>query len=264
MLTEMRGAVLLLACALGGCTFHVDGLGSVDTKDFGAFLLDAGNMLAFDLARPPAPDLAPPPPPLDLAQPPDLSGAFLHVTSAPTTAMVDLSKEGTIDWAHWGWGIASDFDHKATGNALISNYMLRNTLTATQYGDGRVGYKWNDGQSGFGQRANSMGPSTTGVYVTGIGDGASVTVPATNRPSHVRFYVGGYQATGQVKIQLSDGSAPDFEDHSYGSINDRFNVVYDVEYEAGSANQTLLLSWTMMAGDPGGNVTLQSATLLAP
>jgi hypothetical protein len=260
----MRAAAILLACAFGGCTFHVDGIGS-DTTDFAAFLFDGGNTLPFDLARAPTPDLAPPPSLLDLTPPPpDLSGAFLHVTSAPTTAMVDLSQEGTIDWAHWGWSIASDFDHKSSGNGLISNYALVNTIGVGQYGDGLVSYKWHDGESGIGQRANSMGPTTTGVYVTGIHNGVHVTVPAENMPRHVRFYVGGYKSVGQVQISLSDGSAPAVEDHSYGSINDHFNVVYDVEYEAGSANQTLLLSWTMMAGDNLGNVTLQSATLLAP
>src|SRR5205085_7670804 len=101
----MRAALILLACALGGCTFHVDALGGFDNQEFGAFLLDGGALLPLDLARAATPDLAPPPSSRDLAPAPDLSGAFLHVTSAPPNAMVDLSKEGTIDWAHWGWGL---------------------------------------------------------------------------------------------------------------------------------------------------------------
>lgn len=257
----MRAVVIALACTLGGCAFHVDGIGS-DTQDFGAFLFDAGDPPSFDLAS--RGDLAPPSLP-DLAPPsPDLSGPFIHVTSATTGPMVNLTQEGTIDWAHWGYSLASDFDRKATGNDLISNYMLINTLSAVQYGDGLVGYKWNDGQSGLGQRANSSGPSATGVYITGIGNGAKITVPAASMPGHVRFYVGGFKSTGQIKIELSDGSAPAYLDHSYGNVNDRFNAVYDVVYQAGSANQTLQLAWTMLAGDNFGNVTVQSATLLDP
>jgi hypothetical protein len=178
--------------------------------------------------------------------------------------MVDLTKEGTIDWAHWGFGSSSDFDRKANGNDLISNHALINTITTMQYGDGRVGYKWNDGQGNFGQHANSMGPSTTGVYVLGNGSGASISVPADATPRHVRLYVGGFKSVGSVQVQLSDGSVPAYEDHSYGSVNDRYNVTYDVEYQGSGPNQVLQLSWTMFSGDSQGNVTLQSATLLAP
>jgi hypothetical protein len=260
----MRAVVLSLACALSGCTFHVDGLGGSDRRDFGAFLLDAGSKMPSDLAQLPTPPDLMPAALTDLAPPSDLSGPFIQVTSLPTPAMIDLSKEGTIDWAHWGYGSASDVDRKVNGNNLISNYKLINLLGAAQYTDGRVGYKWNDGQNGQGQRANSKGPSTTGVYMAGISTGASITVPADATRRHARFYLGGFMAIGEVQIQLSDGSVPVWEDHSYGSANDRFNVTYDVEYEGSGPNQVLQVSWTMLTGDPQGNVTLQSATLLAP
>jgi hypothetical protein len=244
----------------------VDGLGGLDRRDFGVFLLDAGNVLPLDLSQAPPLDLAQAPPLLlDMAAPPpDLSNSYVHVTSVSSPSMVDLTKEGTIDWAHWGFGSSGDLDRKASGNDLISNFALINTITAMQFSDGRVGYKWNDGQGSPGQHANSMGPSTTGVYTVGIGTGASLNVPADTTPRHVRLYVGGFKSVGSVQIQLSDGSVAAYEDHSYGSVNDRFNVTYDVEYRGSGPGQVLQMSWTMLAGDSQGNVTLQSTTLLAP
>lgn len=257
----MRAVALSLACALGGCSFHVDGLGTQETPELGVFLLDAGVPRVFDLAS--APDLAQAPPPRDLAPPPDLSGAYLHVQGTATTAAINLTMEGTIDWAHWGYALAGDFDHKVSGNGLISNYTLIGALNALQYSDGLVSYKWNDGQGNFGQHPNSMGPSTTGIYIGAVNTGVRITAPASQTAQHLRFYVGGFKSTGQVQIQLGGGGLT-YEDHSFGSANGTYNVVYDVEYRAASANQTLTLSWTMLSGDPFGNVTLQSATLLAP
>jgi hypothetical protein len=144
MLRAMRAALLMLACTIGGCTFHVEGLGSLDRRDLGALLIDGGQTQPLDLARPPpdqAPDLAQPSPLVDMASPPDLAGSFLHVTANTTPAMVDLSKEGTFDWAHWGFGTASDFDRKQGGNNLIALQSLIHTINAVQYGDGVIGYK---------------------------------------------------------------------------------------------------------------------------
>ena len=107
-----------------------------------------------------------------------------------------------------------------------------------------------------------MGPSTTGVYVGGTGNGFRVTIPADRAGRHVRLYVGGFKVTGQLRATLSDGSAAAFEDHSFGDVNGAFNVVYDVQYAAAGPSQSLVLEWTLYGGDVLGNVTLQSAALL--
>lgn len=260
----MRPVLIFLACAFGaGCSFHVDGLG--DSADLGAFLIDGGLVPARDFAGSAVHDLAQAPPVvLDLAPPTDLAGPYLRVSGVSSPPSIDLTAEGTLDWAHWGFTIASDFDRKATGNNQISNYSTVGPVLASQYSDSAVTYQWTDGESGIGQRASSNGPTKTGVYAGGIGNGFSLTAPADQTPRHLRLYVGGYKVTGQIKVTLSDGAAAMYMDHSYGSINDSFNVVYDVEYEAGSPNQKLQLSWTAYAGEAFGNVTLQSATLLAP
>jgi hypothetical protein len=107
--------------------------------------------------------------------------------------------------------------------------------------------------------------SPTGVFVAGKGSGFGVAVPADTTKRRVRFYVGGYYSKGQAQISMSDGSVPLYEDHSCtssGSATGSYNCIYDVEYRAGSDGQKLQLGWTQF--DNGSNVSLQSATVLAP
>src|SRR4051812_48471080 len=53
--------------------------------------------------------------------------AALVVTPTNSTATVDLSAEGSLDWAHWGLDQTNSFNRKQTVAARISNFTLLGT-----------------------------------------------------------------------------------------------------------------------------------------
>jgi hypothetical protein len=257
----VRITFLLALVALAGCNFRIDaiepggvggggsgdGVGGGGSGDGGD---DGGVPFGFaDLAN--AGD--------DLAH----GGPFLELAAVPSPAAVDLTAEGTSDWVHWGYSSASDFDHKATGNAQISSFQQVGINAPTQYGDNLVIYRWDDGLNGNGRHAaTSQTGTTTGVYV--LTGGLSISAPADTTARRLRVYVGQLNATGQLDVSLSDNSAPAVSDHSYTSMNgNAINVEYVITYRASSPGQVVKVNWTILNSSLG-NVTLQSATLQGP
>ena len=65
-----------------------------------------------------------------------------------------------------------------------------------------------------------------------------------------------------MEASLSDGSAPAYADTSISNSGGTSNGVYTLNYQAGSAGQTLTVKWTANTTfSQWGNVTIQAATL---
>lgn len=248
----LRVRVLATLCSLAGCNFRLD---PVDTGS------DAGGDGAVVLGDSSVPfagsDLAGAV--VDLAH----NGPFLALAVAPTPAAIDLTADGSADWAHWGYAAASDFDHKQTGGMQISSFQSIGLNVPTQYGMGGVIYRWSDGQPGSGRHPmTDLSGTTTGVYV--LTGGLKISAPADGATRRLRVYVGQYDAEGRLDASLSDNSAAAVSDHSYTSTNgNAVNVVYDLTYAASSPGQLLTVSWSVR-NSSFGNVTLQSASLQQP
>jgi len=244
---------LALLCALAGCNFRIDPLGDNGGGGGGGGVTD-GSVSSADLAGVDLGGVVD-----DLAH----QGAFLTLSTVPSPAAVDLTADGNADWAHWGYSIASDFDHKATGGGQISNYQQVGVNAPTQYGDNLVIYRWSDGASGQGRHANTnANGSITGVYV--LTGGLQITVPADTTVRRLKLYVGEFNAQGQLDASLSDNAAPAVSDHAYtSSNNNRVNVTYELTYAASSPGQQLTVTWTVL-NSSFGNITLQSAALQDP
>src|SRR6202040_4074126 len=52
------------------------------------------------------------------------SGPYLAGSSSSPSAAVNLTAQGTADWAHWGLTSSASFDHKAGVVQQISNYSV--------------------------------------------------------------------------------------------------------------------------------------------
>src|SRR3989442_15823594 len=82
--------------------------------------------------------------PLNAAQ---ISGSVF----SPSPDSVDLSAEGTVDWAHWGYTNKDTFNHKSSGGSQISALGMFNegaSGTATNKArltDSHSVFKWSDG-----------------------------------------------------------------------------------------------------------------------
>jgi hypothetical protein len=164
----------------------------------------------------------------------------------------NLTKEGSLDWSHWGFAGPTDFDYKATGGALIGNFIPIGPASAVySFGSG-VSYIWTDGTP------NLVATNNGGVYRFPAPNGFELDVAAaqTNRLLHV--YVGSYQAVAHVEASLSDNSAVKLIDESlpYGG-----NGRYNIQFAAGSPGQTLVFRIYFYPQYPDGNVTLSAASL---
>ena len=183
-------------------------------------------------------------------------------TTAPSA--VNLTAEGTLDWAHWGLNTKSDFDHKASVTSQISDVTA--TGTVDQFPDAVVGYSWIEGTP----TASALF-TTTGIFITGLShdggktNGFQFTVAANTTPKVLKVYAGAWNAQIHFEARLSDGSAAPYIDESLDDVGAGAAAVYRVQFAANSAGQTLTVRvYAIALHDPNGNCTLMSASLGTP
>jgi RHS repeat-associated protein len=185
----------------------------------------------------------------------------LTASAAAPGSAVNLSTEGTTDWAHWGLTNASSFNHKSGVTAQISTFSPVGGGTAQRFDDNPTSYTWTGGTP-----TSSATNSPTGLYIVGLNKGFQLTVPADTTPRTLKLYVGGWGAQAKFEVSLSDQSAASYTDTSFNDSGsgDGTNRVYTLTYQAASPNQTLTLTWTVtgMNDAQWGNVSLQGATLV--
>ena len=180
----------------------------------------------------------------------------LSVSSVTTPASVNLTTEGATDWAHWGLTAATSFNHKNGVVQQISNYGILGSGTIQQFGNNTNAFTWTGGTP------TATANTATGVYVIGLNNGFQITVPADTTSKTLKVYVGLWAAGGRFEANLSDGSAATFVDTSLVNSGGTSNRVYTINYQAGSAGQTLIIKWTAdTVFNNWSNVTLQAAAL---
>ncbi len=183
-----------------------------------------------------------------------LSGSM---AAAPTT--VDLTAEGVLDWAHWGLAAATSFDHKAGVTSAISNYTTIGSAAVQRQLQSPTSCGWTGGTP-----TASATSTPTGVYLMGVNNGFQLALPADTTKRTLRLYVGVWAAQGKLEASLSDGSATAFSDMAVINQTATSNAVYTLDYQAGSAGQTLTVKWTVQSVfNTYGNATLQAATVCA-
>ena len=187
-----------------------------------------------------------------------IGGGRLSGEVAPTPFNVDLTQEGTSDWAHWGLITKNSFNHKRGVLPQIGNFRAIENHVVKRYEDNAAGFSWTNGTP------NPIAVDThTGVFISGLGSGFEITVPADPTPRTLKVYVGLYGARGKFEATLSDFSAPPFTDASLENpFNNRVGV-YTLNYAAALPKQTLVLRYTasVLYDILYGNVTLQATAL---
>jgi hypothetical protein len=184
-------------------------------------------------------------------------GSLTGSHAIPPTA-VNLTSEGTADWAHWGTSTNSNFDHKAGVAQKISDATPLGNHPVARYTDNRTGFSWSDGTP----TPSAVG-TTTGVYIAGLTNGFVLTAPADTVPRRLKVYVGCYGAEATFQAILTDLSAAPYSDRSLSNFFGSSYVVYTLDYTAASAGQALVVSIrsSKVFDQDFGNVTLQAATL---
>ena len=191
-----------------------------------------------------------------------LNGAIVGSYS-PAVTSVTLTSSSVLDWAHWGTSDAAPF---VTSVQFLSDFSTIGTSTPTRFTDGEIEYSWTDGDL-----VATTDRTTTGVSVTGTGNGFHLSIPADTIPQTLLLYVGAWEAQGQLTASLSDSSAPSFTDSSVDIVSangdHHVNGTYTLTFQSNQPGQTLNIDY-ILATDHGaasglaGYVSLQSAVLL--
>lgn len=196
----------------------------------------------------------------DMAILPDLGGELVGMQEDTPLDQVNLSKEGVLDWAHWGlhWGTKDILiTRKDVPQHYISNYEVIGNGDVHQFTNNPIKYSWDDG---FPTQQDSGTNSI--IYIYAKGNGFKLTVNADGNPHTLRLYISSYAADFQLKAIMSDGSAVNYKDTVLNSKRDSVHKVYTFVFRAKSDNQFLEVSWVDIADNwAGANVTLQAATL---
>jgi hypothetical protein len=178
-------------------------------------------------------------------------------------ASVNLSAEGTADWAHWGLASPTSFNRKSSLPQLISDVTLLNASPAalTNYSDNLVAFSWSDGTP-----TPASGGSATGIFLFATNDppaGFRLTVPATNSLRRLRVYLGLSAVHGRLDAWLDDFSALPYSDSSLYKGYDDACAVYTIQFASANAGARLVVTWTPAAvfNPFYGNLTWQAATL---
>ncbi len=189
-------------------------------------------------------------------------GAGGTLTGAPGTppSTVNLTAEGTADWAHWGLVASTSYNHKAGVSQQIGNFTKIGTNEVQRYVDNLSGYRWTDGTPVASVPTNSH----TGIFVFGEESGFALALPADTTVRTAKVYVGLYGAVGEFQAWLGDFSAQAYIDTSLDNVFDSSYAVYTLTYAAASAGKTLHIRYRprLLYDGEFGNVTLQAVTLL--
>jgi hypothetical protein len=178
------------------------------------------------------------------------SGGLLSGSGTSSAAAVNLTAEGGLDWAHWGDG---SLNRKAGVTAQISSDSVIGAGSVLTYTNDPRPVSWTDGTP-----TPAGGNNMNGIYINGAGQGFSFTAPAGTTARTLAVHVGGWNSGGTLTAHLSDGSAPDFVDVTTAASG-QYDRNYTLCYSAGTAGQTMKVSWVMSSGN--GNVTLNAAAL---
>jgi len=184
--------------------------------------------------------------------PPDVPGTGSLVVNGALQADgdVNLTTEGTLDWAHWGLDGIGSFDHKLGANAIGDV-----TGTTAALTDVAVMASWTDGTPD-----RSVTATPTGLSIAN-GPGVMLSVAADATMRTLRLYVGGKACQGKLQLALSDGSVPAYSDDQFQNPA-TWHATYTIDYQTTTPGASLVVTWSdEMDLGVGGFGELLSATL---
>ncbi|HKS38236.1 MAG TPA: Ig-like domain-containing protein, partial [Verrucomicrobiae bacterium] len=186
------------------------------------------------------------------------TGGTLAASVAIPSTSVDLTSEGNLDWAHWGLLSPQSFNHKATVAPLISNFTKIGANEPIRFQETFTAYSWSDGTP-----VAATNETHTGVYVRGLTNGFTFSVPADATQRTLKVHVSLYGVHGLFQAYLTDFSAPAYADTSLDSIFGNDYGVITLNYAAATNGQNLVVRYTTQRAydELYGNVALQAATL---
>jgi hypothetical protein len=244
--SDMTAPTMLIdSCASLSVHLHGSAAGDLagDPTDLNGATADLASPSMADMVSSSPADLAPQ---TDLASSGQLGGTR---DSVPNT--IDLTAEGTIDWVHFGLSTPNDINRKAGGPAEISVAAVGAAFV--EGGPFSPMFSWSNGAP------TASASTSAGVYIGGVGNAITVTVPADATARSLRLYLLNFHSTGTLTAHLSDSSAVDYV-QSLTTVNGQAYRV-TILFHAGSAAQTLTVTWALTTDTGAGSVDFLAATV---
>jgi CSLREA domain-containing protein len=207
------------------------------------------------------------------AAPPSGSlSASVDIRADGTQPTVNLTAEGTTEWAIWGTSGSTSLtplqNAIPSGSYKLSNVQESGGPFVVGSHSGFVGanpwsFSWTNGTGPVSGTGVLGGISCNHSASTCLShEGFSFDVSATTTPQRLKVYTGAHGGTGTLTAHLSDSSAPDVT-QSHGV--DGFNTpgVYTIDFAAGSPGQTLHVTWALSSHAASGNGSAANVQLHA-
>jgi hypothetical protein len=200
------------------------------------------------------PDVRPPDTSLpDTTMPDATSGGVLTVGSEMVAATtINLTTEGTLDWAHWGHTTPTSFNHRV-GSSLIG----KGTTTGSiyDYSMYTTKFSWTDGTP------TVSATSEHGLAALSTDEGFTVDVFASATTIRtLRIYTVWSRCSGSVTATLSDGSAPAYSGMGPVATSAAQYVALTFAFRSTATGAKLTVK--MLKGPPAGS-GVTSLSLLA-
>ena len=169
-----------------------------------------------------------------------------------TPSDVNLTADGTADWAHWALNNATSVNRKAGVTTQISNITPLGAAGRRFLGGRtRASYGWTDGTP------TGSADTDAGLYFQGATAGFEFTVPADTTAKQLQVHLGGWQARGQIEVTMSDGTPAYVA--TVEDLATAFDRTVTINFQAASPGQVLTFRYSKLTGQ---NITLQAATLV--
>lgn len=187
--------------------------------------------------------------------------------TAAEPAEVDLTTEGTLDWAHWGRqaGFPTGQDRKKNVN-IIGNASATVTQGRLDRFDAyRIKFKWSDGDPNQNQAGTQEG-----LYIHGDLSRYKFTVTTPQAGTYrLRVYVSAYhdgagETVGRIRFDLTDGARSRTQQSTLlRAVLGRNSGYYETTYTTDNANATLdvILTEVSNIDTTSANLGLLAATL---
>ena len=160
---------------------------------------------------------------------------------------VTLTREGSLDWAHWGLKSASGYNHKAAVASQLLDFKPTGAKAPEPLVAGTTSFIWTDGAP------TASATSADGIAWAGLHEGFQLVVPAVAEPRRLRLYIGVNAGTGRIHAELSDPRATTKVDTPVISAKQAWVLqVVSLEYGGCDVPETTL------------DVTLQVEAMVAP
>ena len=189
---------------------------------------------------------------------------------------VDLTAQGSVDWAYWAPNTATAVtppvaptNEKVSGSAIgsldtIGGGGLRGSATSTTL----ERYSFNDGTSPTTGTNASLAGLIFNSQIGSIANGKGLQLSIIGDPTAERIvtlYLGGFQATSNLTITLNGIALPITDSQVFTNANPKQLDIYTLRFRPDSGADQLLIQYTASAitDTTNGHVGLQAVTIAA-